>query len=335
MLTTQYENFCMKECETIFEMNSRFTSITNELRCLGEPIPVSKQVRKILKVLPKSWESKVDAIIEAKDLMTLPMDELIGNLQTYELNKKQGTTVKEWKKEKSVALKTSQNDVTEEEDEMAYVTKIFQKNINKHGVSKRKLRPAELLLQIINVVNESSELEEYTESHEDVSMMAIKDDENVFNSIFSLMAKSDDEEDLNERGSSQCWYMDSGCSRHMTGNTLNFLSLEAHQGGGVSFGVGKKGFILGISKIGRTADHSIDNVHYVDGLKFNLLSVSQICDKGNEVKFMSEGCVVTNCATKKIVMSAKRVKNMYVADLDSIDGDNLSCLSAQTDDVNL
>ena len=129
--------------------------------------------------------------------------------------------------------------------------------------------------------------------------------------------------------------MDSGCSRHMTVNTLNFLSLEAHQGGGVSFGSGKKSFILGIGKIGRTVDHSIGSVHYVDGLKFNLLSVFHICNKGNEVKFMSEGCVVTNCATKKIVMSAKRVKNMYVADLDSIVGDSLSCLSAQTDDANL
>ncbi|KAH0689139.1 hypothetical protein KY289_016497 [Solanum tuberosum] len=88
MLTTQYENFSMKEGESIFEMNSRFTSITNELRGLGEPIPVRKQIRKILKVLPKSWESKVDAITEAKDLTTLSMDELIGNLQTYEMNKK-------------------------------------------------------------------------------------------------------------------------------------------------------------------------------------------------------------------------------------------------------
>lgn len=129
--------------------------------------------------------------------------------------------------------------------------------------------------------------------------------------------------------------MDSGCSRHMTGNTLNFLSLEAHQGGGVSFGGGKKGFILGIGKIGRTNDHSIDIVHYVDGLMFNLLSVSQICDTGNKVKFMSKGCVVTNCATKKTVMSTKRVKNMYVVDLDSIEGDSMSCLSAQTDNANL
>lgn len=54
MLTTQYENFVMKDGETIFEMNSRFTAITNELRGLGELILVCKQVRKIFKVLPKT-----------------------------------------------------------------------------------------------------------------------------------------------------------------------------------------------------------------------------------------------------------------------------------------
>ncbi|XP_049410536.1 uncharacterized protein LOC125873707 [Solanum stenotomum] len=65
-------------------------------------------------------------------------------------------------------------------------------------------------------------------------------------------------------------------------------------GGGVSFGDGKKGVILGIGKIGRSAKHYIDNVHYVNGLKYNLLSVSQICDKGNEVKLLSDKCTVTN-----------------------------------------
>ena len=77
MLTTQYENFVIKEGETIFEMNYCFTAITNDLRDQGEPIPVCKQLRKILIVLEKIWESKVDAITKAKDLMTLLVDELI------------------------------------------------------------------------------------------------------------------------------------------------------------------------------------------------------------------------------------------------------------------
>ncbi|XP_070002166.1 uncharacterized protein [Nicotiana sylvestris] len=84
------------------------------------------------------------------------------------------------------------------------------------------------------------------------------------------------------KGSGQQWFMNSGCSKHMTGNTTDFLSLKTLQGGSVSFGNGKKGYILGVGKFGKSLTHSIENVYYVNGFKYNLLSVSQICDKGNK-----------------------------------------------------
>ena len=77
MLTSHYENFKMREGETIHEMFSKLSSITNELTSLGEPISMSKQVRKVLRILPKSWESKVDVITEAKDLKVFTMNALI------------------------------------------------------------------------------------------------------------------------------------------------------------------------------------------------------------------------------------------------------------------
>jgi len=66
----------------------------------------------------------------------------------------------------------------------------------------------------------------------------------------------------------------SGRSRHMTGEKSNFLSLTAAKGGSVAFGNGKSGTIVGIGKIGESLSHSIDCVYLVDGLKYNLLSVS-------------------------------------------------------------
>ena len=72
----------------------------------------------------------------------------------------------------------------------------------------------------------------------------------------------------------QLWYVDSGCSRHITGERSNFLSLITLNGGSVAFGNGKSGTIVGTGNIGKTLSHSIDNVHLVDGLKHNLLSVS-------------------------------------------------------------
>ncbi|XP_075105064.1 uncharacterized protein LOC142180174 [Nicotiana tabacum] len=105
--------------------------------------------------------------------------------------------------------------------------------------------------------------------------------------------------------SSLQWYMDSDCSKHMTGSTSDFLSLKALQGGSVSFGNDKKGYILGVGWIEKSLSYSIENVYYMNGLKYSLLSVSQICDKGNKVELMSKICTVTNIMTGKEAGSCK------------------------------
>jgi len=78
----------------------------------------------------------------------------------------------------------------------------------------------------------------------------------------------------NNPGISQLWYVDSGCSRHMTSIKSNFLLLTATQGGSVAFGNDKSRTIVGVGKIGESLFHSIDGVYLVDGLRHNLLSVS-------------------------------------------------------------
>ncbi|XP_070011200.1 spindle pole body component 110-like [Nicotiana sylvestris] len=82
------------------------------------------------------------------------------------------------------------------------------------------------------------------------------------------------------KGSSQQWYMDSYSSKLMTRSTNDFLSLKALQGGSVSFENGKKGYILGVGRIGKSLPHSSENEYFMKGLKYSLLGISQICDKG-------------------------------------------------------
>lgn len=50
---------------------------------------------------------------------------------------------------------------------------------------------------------------------------------------------------------------------------------------------------------------------------------------------MVDKCMVANSVTKRMVMSASRIKNMYVVDIDSIEGDDLSCMRAQVDDADI
>ena len=70
---------------------------------------------------------------------------------------------------------------------------------------------------------------------------------------------------------------------------------------------------------------SIDNVYHVSGLKY----------KGNEVKFTSEECTVVNITTKKVILTAQRCKNMYVENLETSRGDDLTCLSSQNENIDV
>ncbi|XP_070015268.1 uncharacterized protein [Nicotiana sylvestris] len=125
MLTTEYELFRMKDDESIQDMHTRFTSIINELHSLGEVIPRNMLVRKILNILPSSWESKVNDITEIKDLQELTIDKLVGNLKTYEMKRKINSERREPKKEKNLVLKAKRNDSSEENNDMAYLIKRF------------------------------------------------------------------------------------------------------------------------------------------------------------------------------------------------------------------
>ncbi|GKF83232.1 hypothetical protein Tco_0244888, partial [Tanacetum coccineum] len=73
---------------------------------LDEGFSSKNYVRKFLRALHLKWHAKVTAIEESKNLTTLPLDELIGNLKVYEVIKKDFETVKGKKEQtRSLALK--------------------------------------------------------------------------------------------------------------------------------------------------------------------------------------------------------------------------------------
>nr|GEU93467.1 hypothetical protein [Tanacetum cinerariifolium] len=92
--------------------------------------------------------------------------------------------------------------------------------------------------------------------------------------------------------------IDSGCSRHMTGNMSYLSDFEELNGGYVAFGGNPKGGkITGKVKI-KTGKLDFDDVYFVKELKFNLFSVSQMCDKKNSVLFTDTECLVLSSAFK-------------------------------------
>ena len=101
----------------------------------------------------------------------------------------------------------------------------------------------------------------------------------------------------------------------------------------MAFGNGKSGLIVGIGKIGESVSHSIEDVYLVDGLKHNLLSVSQLCDKNNLVVFTSNRRLVVNMDTGDTVLREKRHKNVYKVCISSLPQNTLTFLIALNDDT--
>nr|GEY26725.1 ribonuclease H-like domain-containing protein [Tanacetum cinerariifolium] len=126
--------------------------------------------------------------------------------------------------------------------------------------------------------------------------------------------------------------IDSGCSRHMTGNMSYLFDFKELNGGYVAFrGNPKGGKIFGKGKI-KTGKLDFNDVYFVKELKFNLFSVSQMCDKKNSFLITDTECLVLSPDFKlpdesQVLLRVPRENNMYNVNLKNIvpSGD-LTCL---------
>nr|GEW18709.1 ribonuclease H-like domain-containing protein [Tanacetum cinerariifolium] len=129
--------------------------------------------------------------------------------------------------------------------------------------------------------------------------------------------------------------IDSSCSRHMTGNISYLSEFEEINRGYVAFGGNPKGGkIIGKGKI-RTGKLDFDDVCFVRELKFNLFSVSQMCDNKNSVLFTDTKCIILSSNFKlpddnHVLLRVPRKNNMYNVDLKNIVPlEDLTCLFAK------
>ena len=138
-LTTSFKEIKMEEDKLFDEFYAKLKDIVNSVFNIGETIPKPKIVRKVLRSLLEKFHAKITAIEESKDIDKIPLTELVGNLQTYEL----GLT-RIGKSSKNMALKAKSSDTDEssndEDSKMkSYITrkfKKFMKNANAEGFDK-------------------------------------------------------------------------------------------------------------------------------------------------------------------------------------------------------
>ncbi|GJX88773.1 zf-CCHC domain-containing protein [Tanacetum coccineum] len=126
--------------ESIDNAFARFNTIITSLKALDEGYSSKNYVRKFLRALHPKWRAKVTAIEESKDLTSLSLDELIGNLKVREMIIKDSEIVKSKVERKSLALKAKKESSDEEcstfgsaDKEYAMAVRDFKKFFKRRG----------------------------------------------------------------------------------------------------------------------------------------------------------------------------------------------------------
>ncbi|GJT31314.1 putative ribonuclease H-like domain-containing protein [Tanacetum coccineum] len=129
--------------------------------------------------------------------------------------------------------------------------------------------------------------------------------------------------------------IDSGCSGSMTGDKDKLSDFKEFKGGYVAFGNDSKGGRISGKGTIKTSCLDFEKVSYVEELKFNLLSVSQICDKKHNVLFTDKECLILSPKFKfvdedLVILRAPRKNDVYSLDLKNIiPSGGITCLVAK------
>ncbi|KAJ9544484.1 hypothetical protein OSB04_024191 [Centaurea solstitialis] len=127
------------------------------------------------------------------------------------------------------------------------------------------------------------------------------------------------------------WYLDSGCSRHMTGSKSVLSNYREERGPAVTFGGNGKGQTRGYGTLTNGVT-TFKRVAYVEGLIHNLLSISQLCDKNHKVSFSKKKCKVKN-RRKEVILTGVRHADIYIINMNT-STDNFCFVSRASSDTN-
>jgi hypothetical protein len=107
------------------------------------------------------------------------------------------------------------------------------------------------------------------------------------------------------------WYLDSGCSKHMTGDKTLLKEVQMGKGGQITYGDGSQSKVIGKWIIDIPGLETSQEALYVEGLKANLLSISQFCDNDLVVQFSKKECNIFDSSGRWLMGGERIADNCY------------------------
>ncbi|CAA7027704.1 unnamed protein product [Microthlaspi erraticum] len=289
-----FEILEMKEGETITEYFSRVMMVVNDMRNLGEDMPDSKVVEKILRTLVEKFTYVVCAIEESKDIKDMSVDGLQSSLMVHE--QKLTRHVSE-----DQALKVEGRWRSEGGNGRGGYQSRGRGRGGYQGRGRGSTSTSKEMIECYkchkmgHYKNECPEWEKkanYAELEEDVLLMAYV-------------------ETLKEEGE-HMWFLDSGCSNHMCGVREWFVDFDETFRQNVKLGDDRRMMVEGRGNLRLEINGTIQlisSVYYVPGLKSNLMSIGQLQQKGLRIVIDEDVCEIWHKEQRRLLMRSVMSKN--------------------------
>lgn len=291
-LRRDFELLAMKPSETVSDYFGRVMVVANDMRNCGEDMQDVKIVEKILRTLTEKFNYVVCSIEESKDIDTLSVDALQSSLLVHEQKFKKNSGEEQ-------VLKVSYD------ERAGRGGRGFAARGRGGGRSRQAFNRA--TIECFKCHNIGHYQYECPKWNKQANYVECKEEEE------ELLLMTHVEDVRARKG--EVWFLDSGCSNHMSGDKELFTSLNEKFKHSVKLGNNSRMEVAGKGNIKLLLNgmmSTITEVYYVPELKNNLLSVGQLQEKGLAILIQGGMCKIYHPEKGLLVESKMSMNRMFI-----------------------
>ncbi|CAJ2645977.1 unnamed protein product [Trifolium pratense] len=329
----QYESMVMEEDQKVSDFFSKLLALVHQMQNCGETVTDEMVVEKVLRSLTPNFDNVVIAIEYVKDTATMKIEELQSALEAHEIkvlsrgsekkeqqalqaqtNKKEenGKNYKKKGKDKPKWLK----DQSSKTDDKAESSKGggFAKSKNK----KKNFDKSKVKCYNCEKLGHFADECWYKKDQQEANVAEESDVKSVL-----MMATIGDECEKNEE-----WFLDSGCSNHMTPHREWLTNFDASKRSSIKLADGRKLAAEGIGNIVIKSKKGgkviISEVLYVPSMNCNFLSLGQLVQRGFSVSMEDNALKLFDKMKNLVLMCSLSNNRTYRCKISSVD---MMCMS--------